>query len=462
MVGYKSKSKSIFICASCGNQSIKWEGRCSACGDWNTVDEMPRYRARKRSSDESSQLIRELSQIENESVRRMCLSSEEINRVLGGGIVPGSLVLVAGDPGIGKSTMLLWLASDVADAIGDTIYVTGEESPAQIKMRADRVGVEGRNLYLMPVTDLDEIIGQLEERKPVVAIIDSIQTICDASITSEPGSVTQIKECARKLLECAKSNDISIVMSGHVTKVGDVAGPRILEHIVDVVLYMEGDSVNSLRLLRTKKNRFGSTDEIGIFQMTESGLEEVKDPSRTFLPDHHRTGVGSVITSVIEGSRPLLAEIQALTTKSISSIPRRVSSGVEFNRLLLVCAVLTRRLGMSLATQDVVVNVAGGLKIREPSADLGLALAIVSALRNVPINPDIVAIGEIGLSGEIRVVPQIERRISEVDRLGFKRCVVPSGKISDSVFGGKLEVTQVNSLDEAVRQCLESNSGESH
>lgn len=459
MVDYKAKP--VFICASCGNQSVKWEGRCSLCGDWNTVAEMPRYKARKRSSYESNQTVCELSQIEKESVRRMSLSSEEINRVLGGGIVPGSLVLVAGDPGIGKSTMLLWLASDVAGVIGNTIYVTGEESPAQVKMRADRVGVVGHNLYLMPITDLDEIIVELEERKPVVAIIDSIQTICDASITSEPGSVTQIKECSRKLLECAKSNNISIIMSGHVTKEGDVAGPRILEHIVDVVLYMEGDSVNSLRLLRTKKNRFGSTDEIGIFQMTESGLVDLKDPSRTFLPEY-RTGVGSVIVSVIEGNRPLLAEIQALTARSILSTPRRVSSGVEFNRVLLVCAVLTRRLGISLATQDVVVNVGGGLKIREPSADLGLALSIVSAFRNIPINPDIVAIGEIGLGGEIRTVPQIERRISEVDRLGFKTCLVPTGKINDVVLHKKLEVIQVNNLDEVVQQYLESNSGESH
>ena len=320
-----------------------------------------------------------------------------------------------------------------------------------MKMRADRLGVSGRNLYLLPATDLDEVLRHLEEHKPTLAVVDSIQTVYDDSHASEAGSVTQIRECTRKLMEWAKTSDVPVIMSGHVTKGGDIAGPRVLEHMVDVVLYMEGDPVSSWRLLRTSKNRFGSTNEIGVFEMTDKGLIEVEDPSKAFLSERRAGAVGSVIVSTLEGSRPLLVEIQALTTPSVLPAPRRVAAGVEFNRLLLVCAVLTRRVGMPLADQDLVVNVTGGLKIREPAADLGLALAIASSLRDTPLDPEVAAIGEVGLSGEVRGVPQVDRRVREIARLGLKRCLVPGNERGDSGLGESLETIPVQSLAQAVR-----------
>jgi DNA repair protein RadA/Sms len=423
-----AKTRKAFVCDSCGNESPKWEGRCPACGEWNTVGEVSVGSVSSRQKGWSiapSAPPTELSKVSTERLPRLPASSEELNRVLGGGIVPGSVTLVAGDPGIGKSTLLLRLAADIAGAGGKVLYVTGEESMAQVKMRADRLGIPGQGLFLLQSTALGQVMEYLEDARPSLAIVDSIQTLYDDSLPSGAGSVAQIRECTRALTEWAKSNGVPVVLTGHVTKGGEIAGPRVLEHMVDVVLYLEGDALSAWRLLRTVKNRFGATNEVGVFSMEEQGLVDVRDPSRAFLSERRSGSVGSVVVATLEGTRPLLVEVQALTSPSMLPAPRRVATGVDLNRMLLVCAVLTRRVRMSLADQDVIVNVTGGLKIGEPAADLGMALAIVSSLRNAPVASDMAAIGELGLSGELRAVPQLPRRVAEAGRLGLTRCLVP-------------------------------------
>ena len=425
----RSRPKTTFLCDSCGNESPKWEGRCPSCGEWNTLVEHRVDASRPsgaRSSASETPPARELSELSSDEIPRLLTSSAEVNRVLGGGIVPGSLCLIAGDPGIGKSTLMLRVASDATRA-GAVLYVTGEESAAQVKLRAERLGIAGDGLMLLHATSLDAVMAELDRtRRPSLCVVDSIQTLHDESLSSASGSVGQIRECARALMSWAKSNGTPIVLTGHVTKGGDIAGPRVLEHMVDVVLYMEGDPISSWRLLRAVKNRFGSTNEVGVLEMSETGLADVADPSRSFLAERAEGAVGSVIVPTLEGARPLLVEVQALTSPSMLPAPRRVATGIDFNRLLLVCAVLTRRAGVSLANEDVIVNVTGGLRIDEPAADLGVALAIVSSIRNAPVPSDLAAVGEIGLSGEVRRAPQLDRRIAEVGRLGFRRCLAPA------------------------------------
>ena len=424
-----AKSRTVYVCDSCGAESPKWEGRCPSCGQWNTLAEFKHDARDSRHWTGASAPAVELSEVQADDVPRVLVGSQELNRVLGGGIVPGSVTLVAGDPGIGKSTLLLRLASDAARILGQCLYVTGEESASQIRMRADRLGLPGKGLYILQATDLAEIRAELATRRPPLVVVDSIQTLSDGASSSSPGSSTQIRECTRALLEWAKSEGAPVVITGHVTKGGDIAGPRVLEHMVDVVLYMEGDPISSWRLLRSAKNRFGSTNELGVFEMRSEGLVDVPDPSQVFLGERRKDAVGSVVVATIEGTRPLLVEVQALTNPSLLPAPRRVATGVDFNRLLLVCAVLTRRTGISLADQDVVVSVTGGLRVSEPAADLGIALAVASSMRNAPIPSGLVAFGEIGLAGEIRAVPQAERRIAEAERLGLTRHVSahPSG-----------------------------------
>ena len=424
-----AKSRTVYVCDSCGAESPKWEGRCPSCGQWNTLAEFKHDARDSRHWTGASAPAVELSEVQADDVPRVSVGSQELNRVLGGGIVPGSVTLVAGDPGIGKSTLLLRLASDAARILGQCLYVTGEESASQIRMRADRLGLPGKGLYILQATDLAEIRAELATRRPPLVVVDSIQTLSDEASSSSPGSSTQIRECTRALLEWAKSEGAPVVITGHVTKGGDIAGPRVLEHMVDVVLYMEGDPISSWRLLRSAKNRFGSTNELGVFEMRSEGLVDVPDPSQVFLGERRKDAVGSVVVATIEGTRPLLVEVQALTNPSLLPAPRRVATGVDFNRLLLVCAVLTRRTGISLADQDVVVSVTGGLRVSEPAADLGIALAVASSMRNAPIPSGLVAFGEIGLAGEIRAVPQAERRIAEAERLGLTRHVSahPSG-----------------------------------
>ena len=449
----RSKAKTLFICEGCGNDSPKWEGQCPSCGRWNTLVEVREQSARPRSRSRSGATAAsalELSKVSTEALPRIELASVEVNRVLGGGIVPGSLVLVAGDPGIGKSTLLLSLAGDTARTSGAVLYVTGEESATQVKMRADRLGVGGERLYVLQVTELGSVVGYLEGHKPALVVVDSIQTLYDENLASAAGSVAQIRECTRVLMEWAKAQDVPVILTGHVTKGGDIAGPRVLEHMVDVVLYMEGDPVSSWRLLRGVKNRFGSTNEVGVFEMTGHGLVDVEDPSSAFVSTRREDAIGSVIVSTIEGSRPLLAEVQALASPSMLPTPRRVASGIDFSRLLLVAAVVSRRAGYSLANQDVVVNIAGGLRTSEPAADLGVALAIVSSLRNAPLPSDLAAIGEIGLSGELRMVPQLERRLAEVGRLGLRRSLVPGGEATELAYPDGLEIIPVKTLAEAV------------
>ena len=444
------KARSVFVCSACGSESARWEGRCPHCGDWNTLSEVAHPSGSRRgtwSGPVASKPVqlREVSILEHP---RTTFKSSEVNRVLGGGLVPGSVTLVAGDPGIGKSTLLLAAAADASDG-SRVLYVTGEESAAQVKLRADRLGIDVPGLYLLPATGLAEIMTQMDGLKPSLVVIDSIQTVFDEDLPSEAGSMTQIRECARRLTQWAKSSGTSVVMTGHVTKGGDIAGPRVLEHVVDVVLYLEGDPVSSFRLLRSVKNRFGSTNEVGVFEMTETGLRDVVDPSAQFLSQHTAGSVGSLIVPALEGTRPILVELQALTNPSLLPTPRRVASGVDYNRLLLVCAVLTRRAGISLANQDVIVNVTGGVRVAETAADLAIALAVVSSVRDVPVNPGTAVFGELGLGGEVRPVSQPDRRVQEVGRLGLTTCVVPGGTSPENP-PRSLELVPATTLRQAI------------
>ena len=451
------RRKSAFVCESCGTEHPKWEGRCPSCGEWNSLVEVRQDGAGRHGSGwvgTASRPAQELAQVSTEDLPRLQVSSGEMGRVLGGGIVPGSLALVAGDPGIGKSTILLRLAADTARSTGTTLYVSGEESATQVRMRADRLGLSGQGLLLLESTELDEVLSNLEEIKPVLAVVDSVQTIYDPSLDSAAGSVAQVRECTRSLMAWAKSRNVPVVLTGHVTKGGDIAGPRVLEHMVDVVLYMEGDPISSWRLLRAVKNRFGSTNEVGVFEMTSSGLVDVEDPSKAFLSERRDGAVGSVIVSTMEGSRPMLVEVQALTSPSVLPTPRRVATGIDVNRLLLVCAVLTRRVGMPLGTEDIVVNVTGGIRISEPAADLGVALAIASSLRNAPVDGKLAVVGEVGLTGEVRGVPQLERRVAEAARLGLGRCLVPGRSAEEAGRLGGSEAIPVATVAEALRAAI--------
>ena len=455
----RAKPKSVFVCGDCGNDTPKWEGRCPSCGAWNTLSEMRAPQsdgaARPRQWLGSGQrAVRELAEVSADSRSRLALPSAELTRVLGGGIVPGSVVLVAGDPGIGKSTLLLGVAAAVAGRVGPVLYIAGEESAAQIKLRADRLGLSGKGLFLLESTLLSDILQQLEDAKPALVLVDSIQTVYDDAIPSGAGTVAQIRECARALMEWAKSRDVPVILTGHVTKGGDVAGPRVLEHMVDAVLYMEGDPLSAWRLLRTVKNRFGSTNEVGVMEMAQDGLRDVEDPSKAFLSEHRDSAPGSVVAATLEGSRPLLVEVQALTSPTVLPVPRRVANGIDLSRLLLVCAVLTRRLGVSLASEDVLVNVAGGMRVSEPSADLGMALAIFSSQRNVPVPATTAAIGEVGLGGEVRRVPQMGRRLGELSRLGFRQCIVPESAAGEIRADAGLGLLPAANLAEAIERAL--------
>jgi len=394
----------------------------------------------------------ELSLVSGGESPRVALSLEEFNRVLGGGIVHGSLVLIGGDPGIGKSTLLLQVSAMVAQDGGKVLYVTGEESLGQVRLRANRLGLGGERLYILPETNLETILEQIEGASPALVVIDSIQTVYLDGLGSAPGSVGQIRECTMKLMQWAKVAGIPVLISGHVTKDGAIAGPRVLEHIVDVVLYLEGEPFSAYRLLRGVKNRFGSTNEVGIFEMRGNGLVEVANPSEAFLSQRAREAVGSAVVPTLEGSRPLMVEIQALTTTTSFGFPRRNANGIDFNRLLLITAVLTKRAGLSLGNQDIIVNVVGGLRVSEPAADLGIALAIASSLRGAAIDPNLVAVGELGLSGELRAVPHLERRLGEAAKLGFKRCLLPRTTKVDVPQG--IELIGTESLKDALRVAL--------
>jgi len=451
----KSDRRTVFVCQQCGKESLKWLGRCPDCQAWNSFVEVTAAvtSGAPRSPSQTSP-PQQLSQVALELAHRIPLPISEFNRVLGGGLVLGSLVLISGDPGIGKSTLLLQASAAMAGDRGTVAYVSGEETQHQIKLRAERLGITGEGLFLVAETDLGIIIDQLDRLSPGLVVIDSIQTVYLPEMATTPGSVAQVRECTLRLMHWAKLNAVPVFIAGHVTKDGTIAGPRILEHIVDVVLYFEGDPFSAYRLLRGVKNRFGSTNEVGVFEMKEQGLVEVENPSKAFISQRPAEAIGSVVVSTLEGSRPLLVEIQALTTYTSFGYPRRTANGVDFNRLLLVTAVLTQRLGLRLGNQDIMVNVTGGLKINEPAADLGIALAIASSFRDSIVDPGLVAIGEVGLSGELRAASQIERRIAEAARLGFPRCLVPKVGSTISPPPKGIELIPVSTVREAISSAL--------
>ena len=437
----------VFVCQQCGRESPKWLGRCPGCQEWNSLTE----KTVSVTAGPAAVLAsppQELSQITIQPEDRRLLSMGELNRVLGGGLVPGSLVLIGGDPGIGKSTLLLQLCTGLALSGGNVVYASGEETPRQIRLRAERLGVKGEGLYLLAENNLDAILGQLEELKPCLLVVDSIQSVFLPELETTPGSITQVRECTQRLMHWAKLSQVPVFITGHVTKDGAIAGPRVLEHIVDCVLYLEGESFSTYRLLRSVKNRFGSTNEVGIFEMKEEGLVEVANPSQVFLSQRLERAVGSAVVPTMEGSRPLLVEVQALTNANSFGQPRRTANGVDFGRLLMISAVLSRRLGLRLGNQDIIVSAAGGIRVGEPAADLAIALAICSSFRDLAVDPEMVAVAEVGLGGELRAVPQLERRLAEAARLGFARALVP-GTAARKV--KNLEVVPVRTLREAAK-----------
>ncbi|TMG19721.1 MAG: DNA repair protein RadA [Chloroflexi bacterium] len=449
------KSTITFVCTECGGESLRWAGQCPHCRAWNTLQEFQVRKATKESKSrplEAARVVR-LSEIPTEDAARTPLAWAELNRVLGGGIVPGSLVLVGGEPGVGKSTMLMHAAAQIAKA-GNVLYVTGEESGHQVRMRAERLGALEPAILLLAENDLDAICDAIRNEAPRLAIIDSIQTVTDAGFEGSAGSVTQVRESAARLMRLAKETGVPIFLVGHVTKEGSIAGPRVLEHIVDTVLYLEGDRRQELRILRATKNRFGSSEEIGVFAMGEAGLEEVSDPSAAILASAAPAAPGSVIVAALEGTRPLLVEVQSLVNKSQNTMVRRIANGIDINRLHMILAVLEKRLNRSFGQSDVFVSVAGGIRITEPAADLGLALSIVSNESNRPIPDGLIVIGELGLSGEVRRVGHLERRLQEAARHGLTRALIPAGAKAGRPSG--LDVVEVRNLAEAVSAAFSS------
>jgi DNA repair protein RadA/Sms len=451
------KATVTFVCTQCGGESLRWSGQCPHCQAWNTLQEFqvrkPEGGRRKEArlgggSGGGGARPVPVTQVTSEGSNRKRLEWAEFNRVLGGGIVPGSLVLVGGEPGVGKSTLLMHAAKQLAGR-GRVLYISGEESNQQVQMRAERLGALDGGILLLAENDLDSICESISEVAPELAIIDSIQTVVDSSLNGTAGSVTQVRESAARLMRLAKEIGIPIFLVGHVTKEGAIAGPRVLEHIVDTVLYLEGDRRQELRLLRAMKNRFGSAEEIGVFAMGEHGLEEVPDPSAALLSNATKASPGTAVVVVIEGTRPLLIEVQSLAASKNSNYPpRRVANGFDLNRLHMLLAVLEKRTGTQLTDRDVFVNVAGGIRISEPAADLGLALSIVSTLHNAPLPDGLVVVGELGLAGEVRRVGQLERRLQEAARHGFTRALIPTGTRAGRPSG--LDVIEVRTLAEAI------------
>ena len=446
-----SKIKTFYQCQSCGYGSPKWIGKCPDCGSWNSfVEEKSVPESRKvpglQSFGKTEAVF--LHSIEGTDEQRTSTGIKEFDRVLGGGVVPGSVILVGGDPGIGKSTLLLQAFSGLSGKPGKLLYVSGEESPQQIKMRAERLSVSSDSIILLPETSLEGILESAARISPFAMVIDSIQTVYTQELLSAPGSVGQVRECAAKLMLFAKRSGVPVFIVGHVTKEGTIAGPRVLEHIVDTVLYFEGDRGHSYRILRTIKNRFGSTNEIGIFEMSDAGLREVDNPSELFLSERPQNVSGSTVVASLEGTRPLMVEIQALVSQTNFGMPRRTSIGVDFNRVNLLIAVLEKRAGMHLGGMDVFINVVGGLKIVEPAVDLGIIATVASSVREVPIRPDTFVFGEVGLSGEVRAVAQSESRLKEAAKIGFQRAVIPAGNALKTTNREGLDIIGVRDIDE--------------
>ena len=451
-----SKITTKYVCQSCGYNSPRWVGKCPNCGEWNTFVEeasVPMKASRKPAGARSAIEPVPLAEIDHDETPRLQTRMEEFDRVLGGGIVPGSLILLGGDPGIGKSTLMMQLALLLKDSV--ILYVTGEESTRQIKLRAERLQAKSAtNILLLAETNLDLILDVIERGLPDMVVVDSIQTMYRPGLESAPGSVSQVRESTALLLRLAKTRGIPVFVIGHVTKEGMIAGPRVIEHMVDTVLQFEGEAHYSYRVLRALKNRFGSTNEIGIFEMHDSGLREVRNPSEVFLSERRQGTSGSTVVASIEGSRPILVEVQALVTPTSYGMPQRTTTGVDYRRLSLLLAVLEKRVGLRLGTHDVFVNIAGGVKIDEPAVDLGIATSIASSLRDVPVDSTSVAVGEIGLGGEIRTIGHIEKRVQEASKLGFKRIIVPQNNVKGVKGNGDIEIVGVDRIEKAMEALL--------
>lgn len=450
-----SKPQTKYVCQSCGYVSPRWIGKCPNCSEWNTfVEEIAAPLKISRKAGTTSKLAPvSMEQVEMEDVPRIKTSLNEFDRVLGGGLVPGSLILLGGDPGIGKSTLMMQMAVNLKDQV--VLYITGEESVGQIKLRAERLGASAaKNILLLAETNLDLILDVIEQGTPDLAIIDSIQTMYRPGLESAPGSVSQVRESTALLLRLAKTKNIPVFVVGHVTKEGVIAGPRVIEHMVDTVLQFEGEAHYSYRILRALKNRFGSTNEIGIFEMHDAGLREVLNPSEIFLSERQYGMSGTTVVASIEGSRPILVEVQALVTSTSYGMPQRNSTGFDFRRLSLLLAVLEKRVGLNLGQYDVFVNVAGGIRIDEPAVDLGIAASITSSLRDVPVDSSTVAVGEIGLGGEIRTIGQIEKRVQEAAKLGFKRIIIPKNNLKGVKQNGDIEIVAVDRIEQAMKELL--------
>ena len=452
------KSKTVFVCTNCGNESPKWSGRCTACGQWNTMEEYTPSPAVKTSTQRGSVRIsdarpKRLSEIKTDEALRFTTGMGELDRVLGGGGVRGSLVLVSGAPGIGKSTLLLQICQQISRR-QTILYVSGEESESQLKLRAERLGVSSDALYFLCETNLEEILAAAEALKPDLLIVDSVQTLYTEDKQASAGSVTQVKDCTMRLMQYCKGSGVTVFVVGHINKEGAIAGPKVLEHMVDCVLYFEGESHTSYRLLRAAKNRFGSTNEIGVFEMDDRGLREVPNPSELLLSGRPLGTPGTCVACVMEGTRPVLAEVQALVAPTTLNIPRRTSNGFDYNRAAMLLAVLEKRAGLRFFNTDVYLNVIGGLRLDEPAADLAVAIAAASAAQDKPVSDTLAAVGEVGLTGEIRAVGQLSQRLSEIRRLGFTQCVIPRSGTTELKAPEGLELLRVRNLREAIAVSL--------
>lgn len=449
-----AKSKTVFVCNECGYESAKWLGKCPACNAWNSFYEEKVVKEKDGSfiSDKKTKSSKPttLNSIEGKEAARASTGVGELDRVLGGGLVKGSLVLLGGEPGIGKSTLILQIC-DKMQGEGKVLYVSGEESAEQIKIRADRLDIKNDNILFLGETDIDLIADAIKEINPKLVIIDSIQTMYSDEITSAAGTVSQVREITARIMKICKQEAITTIIIGHVTKEGNIAGPRVLEHMVDTVLYLEGERYFSYRILRGVKNRFGSTNEVGMFEMQEKGMMEITNPSSILISEREDNPPGSIIVASMEGTRPLLIELQALTTPTVFGLPRRTANGIDYNRLTVLMAVLEKRANMNLGSQDVYLNVVSGIKLQEPAIDLGVVLAVSSCFKGISIPKDVVAIGEVGLTGEVRAVSMIEKRLKEAEKLGFKKCIIPENNKKLLKDNYKLDIIGVRNINEALK-----------
>ena len=447
-----AKAKTVFVCSECGNESPKWLGKCPACNSWNTFYEqkIEKYTDTNKIERKINNTPKPLNSYVGQEANRTSTGYLELDRVLGGGLVKGSLILLGGEPGIGKSTLILQLCEKV-QGDGNVLYVSGEESAEQIKLRADRLEVKNNELMFLGETDIDVIKDAIFEMKPKLVIIDSIQTMYSVEITAAAGSVSQVREITAQIMRMCKAQQITTIIIGHVTKEGNIAGPRVLEHMVDTVLYLEGERYNTYRILRAVKNRFGSTNEIGMFEMRQEGMCEVTNPSDILITEREDNPSGSCILASVEGTRPILVEIQALTSQTVFGLPKRTANGFDYNRLAVLIAVLEKKAGLSLGNQDVYLNVAGGMKITEPAADLGIIATVASSYKNIPISQTTVVMGEVGLTGEVRRINLIEKRLKEAEKLGFKTCIIPENNKKGLKDEYKLDIIGVKNIGEMLR-----------